>query len=55
MHYAKKMAQGYLRSVGSGEYTPKYSGYAKEIKDGSGKPSHTHWKKADHEHDEFDF
>ena len=30
MDYAKSMAQGYLRSVGSGEYAPPEGNYIKE-------------------------
>ena len=50
--YAKKMAQGYLRSVGIGQYTPKRSSYIKEEEHG-GEHKATHWKKLDQ--DEFDF
>lgn len=49
--YAKKMAQGYLRSVGIGQYTPKRSSYIKE--EGDSEHKTTHWKKPDQ--DEFDF
>lgn len=30
MSYAKRMSQGYLKSVGMGEYTPKNDSYVKE-------------------------
>ncbi len=53
--YAKKMAQGYLKSVGSGDYTPKYSAYTREnmVNTGEGQP---HWTlKDDQGQDEFDF
>ena len=50
--YAKKMAQGYLRSVGIGQYTPRRSSYVKEDSvDNEHKTAH--WKKFDQ--DEFDF
>jgi len=54
VQYAKKMAQGYLQSVGIGQYTPQLSGY---IRDNTGveegKPRR--WKKLDQDQDEFDF
>ncbi len=56
--YAKKMAQGYLKSVGSGDYTPKYSAYTREnmVNAGEGQPPQPHWTlKDDQGQDEFDF
>ena len=49
--YAKRMAQGYLRSVGMAEYTPKTSGYTKQSQADESHAKQT-WKKVD---DDFDF
>ena len=63
VNYAQKMAKGYLRSVGSGEYTPQKDSYTKDpqkdsyTKDPPDTPSDntkpTKWKRNDS--DEFDF
>ena len=54
VQYAKKMAQGYLQSVGIGQYTPQQSGY---VRDNTGveKGKPRRWKKLDQDQDEFDF
>ena len=52
VQYAKKMAQGYLQSVGIGQYTPQQSGYVRDntgLEEGKSR----RWKKVDQ--DEFDF
>ncbi len=49
--YAQKMAKGYLKSVGSGDFTPKDLTHAKEGLKGQ----RSHVKPDDHEQDEFDF
>ena len=53
--YAKKMAQGYLKSVGMGEFTPK----SKEEQEYPRAPNDSQssvarWKKMDDDH-EFEF
>ena len=54
VQYAKKMAQGYLQSVGIGQYTPQLSGYVRDNTGvEEGKPRR--WKKLDQDQDEFDF
>jgi len=54
VRYAKKMAQGYLRSVGIGEFTPQRSSYSRDETGGAeGRPNR--WRKVDHDQDEFDF
>ena len=61
--YAKKMAQGYLRSVGMGEYTPSTSMYSKhqEVKPSNSNASNTssstttRWKRVDSDDQEFEF
>ena len=51
--YAQKMARGYLRSVGSGEFTPQKSRYYRDSQTSPepGKPAR--WRQKDS--DEFDF
>ena len=53
--YAKSMARGYLRSVGSGEYTPQQQTYVKtsEPEPPTERGKATKWKRTDS--DEFDF
>ena len=53
--YAKSMARGYLRSVGSGEYAPQQHAYVKtsEPEPPTEKGKATKWKRTDS--DEFDF
>ena len=48
LNYAKRMAQGYLKSEGLGVYTPKTTGYVKESKSDE---SQSQWKKVDNEND----
>ena len=51
--YAKNMAKGYLRSVGSGEYAPPEHNYVKDPQPPTEKGKVTKWKRMDS--DEFDF
>ena len=59
--YAKKMAQGYLRSMGMGEYTPSMSMYSKqEVKPSYSDASSTsssaaRWKRVEADDREFEF
>jgi len=64
VNYAKRMAQGYLKSVGMGDYTPQTSGYSKvkiseqslnSVKGSPNKPSSSLWRKQDDQDKEFDF
>ena len=59
VNYARRMAQGYLKSVGMGDYTPKASNFSKvklsEQSSNSLKSSPNKWKKRDDQDKEFDF
>ena len=53
VNYAKRMAKGYLRSVGIGEYTPKRDSYLRDPDSPKEEGKVTKWKRTDS--DEFDF
>lgn len=50
--YAKRMAQGYLKSMGMGEFTPKSDMYSKESTTAG--QQRARWKKMDDDQ-EFEF
>ena len=52
--YAKKMAEGYLKSMGMGEFTPKTDMYSKQEAVKSDSSKVTRWKRLDDDH-EFEF
>lgn len=55
MNYAKKMAEGYLKSMGMGEFTPKTDMYSRQEKTTSDSSKVTKWKRLDDDDQEFEF
>lgn len=62
VNYAKRMAQGYLRSVGMGDYAPKTNNKVREPESSSNTTksptdnfTNSRWKRMEDQDSEFDF